>query len=215
MPEHLSSLWAKRACALNAPERQLARRMQPILTALEALPDQERLVIALDGPCGSGKTTLAGVLTRLTDAACVHMDDFHLPHGLKTPERLAQPGGNSDRTRFLQEVLLPWKRGEAVAYRPYDCARDELSAPVQLPPKRILIVEGSYSHHPELSSSTDLQVFLQIDREEQLHRLVQRDPAKLPMFTARWIPLEDAYFTAFHLPAPGAVVIHNGSVQGM
>lgn len=215
MSEHLSSCWAEHAHMLSIPERQLAQRMQPILTALEAAPDPERLVIALDGPCGSGKTTLAGVLTRLLDAACVHMDDFHLPHAQKTPERLSQPGGNSDRDRFLQEVLLPWKRGEAVVYQPYDCTRDALRTPVRLPSKQILIIEGSYSHHPELAAHTDLQVFLQIDRQEQLRRITQRDPAKLPMFTARWIPLEEAYFAAFQLPAPGAVVIHNGSVQGM
>lgn len=215
MSEHLSSCWAERARALTAPERQLAQRMQPILAALEAVSAQDRLVIALDGPCGSGKTTLAGVLTRLLDAACVHMDDFHLPHAQKTPGRLSQPGGNSDRDRFLREVLLPWKRGDVVAYQPYDCMQDVLRTPVPLSAKRILIIEGSYSHHPELAAHTDLQVFLQIDRQEQLRRLAQRDPAKLPMFTARWIPLEDAYFAAFQLPAPGAVVIHNGSVQGM
>ena len=46
------------------------------------------VVIAVDGMAASGKTTLAGLLAQRLDAAVVHMDDFFLPQGFRTPERL-------------------------------------------------------------------------------------------------------------------------------
>jgi hypothetical protein len=55
------------------------------------------------------------------------MDDFFLPFEQKTPERLAQPGGNADHERFAREVLGHLNRGEAFAYRRYDCGAGILS----------------------------------------------------------------------------------------
>ena len=51
-------------------------------------------VIALDGRAAAGKSTLAAALAETLQAAVSHMDDFFLPLALRTPQRLAQPGGN-------------------------------------------------------------------------------------------------------------------------
>lgn len=215
MTANLSNLWAERKTTLTASECILADRLQPVLDALLTLPDKPRFLLAIDGPCGSGKTTLAHLLCHLLDAPCIHMDDFHIPHALKTPERLVQPGGNSDRERLLKEVLQPWAAGCPVTYHAYDCSADALTSPSTLPVSHLLILEGSYAHHPALAAYTDLSVFVQVDPEDQLHRIAHRCPDKLPAFQQRWIPLENAYFAAFHLPRPDAIVIHNDSVQGM
>ena len=201
--------------SLSPAEASLARRLQPVLEAVSALHARARLLIALDGPCGSGKTTLADLLCRMLACPCVHMDDFHMPHARKTPERMAQPGGNSDRERLMTEVLLPWREGRTVTYRPYDCAADGPGVPITLPAGRVLVLEGSYAHHPDLARLTDVSVFVRVEREEQLRRIAARSPEKLQQFIDRWIPLEDSYFRAFHLPAPGSVVLDNGPVQGM
>lgn len=201
--------------SLFPAEAPLARRLRPVLDAVEALQGRERLLIAIDGPCGSGKTTLAALLCRILVCPCVHMDDFHMPHARKTPERMAQPGGNSDRERLLAEVLLPWREGRAVTYRPYDCAADGPGGPIALSTCPVLVLEGSYAHHPDLARLTDVSVFVRVGREEQLRRIAARSPEKLQQFIDRWIPLEDSYFRAFQLPAPGSVVVDNGPVQGM
>ena len=88
-----------------------------------ALPDKtdRPFLFALDGRCASGKTTLASALREAVGCGVIHMDDFFLRPEQRTEERLSQPGGNVDRERFLQEVLLPLKRGESFSYRPYDC----------------------------------------------------------------------------------------------
>lgn len=53
-------------------------------------------LVAIDGRCTAGKTTLAGLLQGKRSCNVVHMDDFYLPFAKRTPERMAQPGGNMD-----------------------------------------------------------------------------------------------------------------------
>ena len=68
-------------------------------------------LVAIDGRCASGKTTLAGKLRSVLECNVVHMDDFYLPFSKRTEDRMAQPGGNMDFDRLLFEVLLPLKNG--------------------------------------------------------------------------------------------------------
>ena len=72
---------------------------------------EQPYVIAIDGRCGSGKTTLATQLSERLGANLIHMDDFFLRPEQRTPERLATPGENIDHERFLSEVLLPLRQG--------------------------------------------------------------------------------------------------------
>ena len=65
--------------------------------AIRRLPtNRGRVVVAIDGRCGSGKTTLAAALQKEFSCAVFHMDDFFLRPEQRTEERLAQPGGNAD-----------------------------------------------------------------------------------------------------------------------
>lgn len=164
---------------------ELAQRRQPAL-------------VAIDGRCGSGKTTLAGVLREISGAAVVHMDDFFLRARQRTPERFREPGGNVDRERVLEEVLIPFAKRRPVVYRPYDAHRDLMLEPVRLEPAPVTVVEGSYSCHPALWDHYDLRVFLDVPPQEQLRRIEARNgPGRLRDFKERWIPLEEAYFSAF------------------
>ena len=90
------------------PDFSRDARIAPILTRIAQLPKKPRLLITIDGPCGSGKSTLADALSAALNAPIVRMDDFFLPHALKTPQRLAIPGGNVDLERLMQEVIIPF-----------------------------------------------------------------------------------------------------------
>ena len=84
------------------------RRFEPAVAAVGRLMEQEGrkpLLIAIDGKCGSGKTTLGFYLKRQFDANLFHMDDFFLQDSQRTEERLAETGGNVDYERFREEVL--------------------------------------------------------------------------------------------------------------
>lgn len=155
------------------------------------------VLLAIDGRCGSGKTTLARVLAEKSGAEVVHMDDFYLRPEQRTPERYAQPGGNVDRERVLEEVLRPLRDGGRAVYRPYDAHKQLMLDPVPLGPAPLTVIEGSYSCHPELWEYYGLRVFLDVAPEEQLRRILKRNgPEGLEMFKERWIPLEESYFQA-------------------
>jgi uridine kinase len=165
-------------------------------------------LVTIDGPCASGKTTLAALLAEMISAAVVHTDDYVVPHAQKTADRLAVPGGNCDADRLLREVILPWKQHLPVRMHRYDCKADLFLPEETLPQGEILILEGSYSNLPEIRQQADMRIFLDITRETREARLQQREtPESLKRFRDRWIPLEDAYFTAYRLPDEGCIVI--------
>ena len=156
----------------------------------------KRFIVAIDGRCGSGKTTVAGVLGKRLDAVVFHMDDFYLQKHQRTEERYNEPGGNVDRERFLEEVLKPLYEGaEEILYRPINCGTFDVSEGKIIRPGRIAIVEGSYSLHPELRDYYDYKVFLDIDCKTQFERIEKRNtPEQVIAFRERWIPLEEKYF---------------------
>lgn len=174
-------------------------RYLPLFAAIdEKLAAQERVIVAIDGPCGSGKTTLAELLKQAYGCNVFHMDDFFLRPEQRTPERYAEPGGNVDRERFAEEVLVPLRAGKTVRAQRFDCHTMTLKPAAAAEPTQLSVVEGSYSLHPALRDAYTLSVFLKADEETQKRRIVQREgEAALARFEARWMPLERAYHEAF------------------
>ena len=164
---------------------------QQIDTLLE---EQNFVTVAIDGKCTSGKTTLASRLAAIYDCNVFHMDDFFLRPEQRTPERFAEAGGNVDYERFREEVLLPLNAGKAFSYRPFDCSSFTLSAPVAVTPKKLNIVEGTYSHHPYFGDPYDLKILLTVDEETQRQRILERPAFLHKRFFEAWIPMENQYF---------------------
>ncbi len=166
-------------------------------TLKKLLLEKEQVILAMDGPCASGKTTLAEKLALEFDGNLIHTDDFFLRPEQRTAERFAEPGGNLDRERFLEEVIFPLQKEEFSSYRPFDCGTMTLSDPVIFSKKKLWIVEGSYSLHPAFGKYYDLALFIKVSPQIQMERLKKRSPEKLAMFQKHWIPLEQKYFETF------------------
>ena len=107
-------------------------------------------VLAIDGPAGSGKTTLAADLARLTGAATVHFDDLYA----------GWTGLHAGITLARQTVLEPLSRGHAIAVPTYDWARNEYASLTPLNVGRLLILEGVGSGAIELEDLVSVLVYL-------------------------------------------------------
>lgn len=176
----------------------------PLFTELDRrlakISETERIKVAIEGGSAGGKSTLGKLLTVIYDCTLLHMDDFFLQPHQRTPERFAQAGGNLDRERFLSEVLLPLEKGENICYRRFDCSTMSMEEPEYIIPQKLTIIEGAYSMHPELADHYDFSVFLDINPQLQRERIQHRNsPEMAERFFNQWIPMENTYFSTFHI----------------
>ena len=171
------------------------------------LEEKNFVIVAIDGKCTSGKTTLASQLGEIYDCNVFHMDDFFLRPEQRTLERFAEVGGNVDYERFHEEVLLPLKSGKAFSYRPFDCSTFTLAAPVTVAPKKLNVIEGTYSHHPYFGNPYDLKILLTVDEETQRQRILERPAFLHKRFFEEWIPMENRYFDGFAIPSEAGFII--------
>jgi uridine kinase len=157
-------------------------------------------IIAIDGRCASGKSTLASLLGEKYVCNIFHMDDFYLPFEMRTKERLDEPGGNIHYERFEEEVLKPLKKRQPIDYRPFQCSSGALGEPRRLEYRNLNIVEGAYCLNPKLPVEYDYKIFLTVDAEVQKERIRKRNgKANAQNFYNKWIPLEEKYFSSFNI----------------
>ncbi|MCI8632296.1 MAG: uridine kinase [Lachnospiraceae bacterium] len=166
-----------------------------MLRQIERLLRKGSTTVAIEGGSASGKTTLGRFLEDSYKCTVFHMDDFFLRPEQRTKQRLAEPGGNVDRERFLQEVLLPLKEDRPICYRRFDCSTFSLLPAVSIKPEKLVVVEGAYSMHPDFTGYYDFSVFLNIEPTIQKKRIQKRNtPKQAERFFQEWIPLEQHYF---------------------
>lgn len=162
----------------------------------QLLTSKETLMIAIDGKCGSGKTTLADLLNEIYQGNIFHMDDFFLQPYQRSSQRLEKPGENVDHERFLEEVLKPLSQKQDIIYQPFDCSKMQLSDQCEtIPFQKVSLIEGTYSLHPDLIDYYDLKIVTTIDDKTQMERIIKRNgPDLAKKFEDLWIPLENNYF---------------------
>ena len=167
----------------------------PLFEKIDAKLQSGRVILAIEGGSASGKTSLSKTLKEIYDCTVFHMDDYFLRPEQRTPERFKEIGGNVDRERFLEEILIPLKNKKTVTYRPFDCSTLSLCPPITVTPKKLVVIEGAYSMHKDLESFYDLSVFLNVSPEIQKNRIEKRNsPPLAKRFFNEWIPLENTYF---------------------
>ena len=83
--------------------KEIAEKIARIIT------ESNSRLIAIDGRCASGKTSISTELQNQLDCNIIHMDHFFLRPEQRTPERLNIPGENVDHERFSTEVLISLK----------------------------------------------------------------------------------------------------------
>ena len=93
-------------------------------------------------------------------------------------------------------------------FRPFYCHEWKLAdEAITIPYNDIVIVEGSYSHHPYFKDVYDVKIFLEISSEEQKRRIIARDGEAIwPMFEEKWIPMENRYFEEFKIKEKSEII---------
>lgn len=134
-------------------------------------------LVAVDGPAGSGKTTLAAALEQLSaerDLSCrlLHMDDMY--DGWDGLPRVADQ---------LEGLLRPLSRGEVGDYRHYDWEAGRFTHAVEVEPVELLVVEGVGSGARTVGDLATVLVWVEAPHDLRHRRGVERDG---PAFAAAW-----------------------------
>ncbi|MCV2491918.1 uridine kinase [Geodermatophilus sp. YIM 151500] len=163
-------------------------------------------LVCVDGPAGSGKTTLAG---RLADAlgpgaAVLHMDDVYAGWTL-----------TGAFARLAAGVLRPLAAGTPGAYHRYDWHAGAFgTVPTPVPVPDVLVVEGCGSCPRAADPWTALRIWVEAPADVRLARGLTRDGAALAGHWRRWQLLEAAHFAAEGTRARADVVVDGTARTG-
>jgi uridine kinase len=162
------------------------------LVASEPSVGSVRLV-CVDGPAGSGKTTLAAALAHAAEPAfgevpVVHADELY--------EGWAVVAGIEDRiaafdllaARVEGWLLDPWRHGAPGAHPRWDWYADTFGEPVHVPAAPVVILEGVGLAARPLRAQAVLTVWVEsADDGVRLDRVLARDGEALRAEMQRWI----------------------------
>ena len=122
-------------------------------------------LVAIDGPGGAGKSTLAAKLSSAAEGApVVHTDDF---------ASAANP--INWWPRMLEQVIAPLSEGRAARYQRYDWPTESLAEWHTVEPAPIVIIEGVSSARREWCQRLTFVIWVETPRDIRLQRAVMRD----------------------------------------
>lgn len=103
---------------MKSPELHILERIEALRAEL-ARP----VVVALDGGSGSGKSTIAARLAKLTDIALVTLDDFYqtqVPESEWPHKTVAERLNRVFEWDRVREAIEPLRKGEPAQWRAFD-----------------------------------------------------------------------------------------------
>ena len=156
------------------------------------LPADRPGLVLVDGRSGGGKSTFAAHAAALLGASVVTTDDVAWNHSMFDWSEA-----------LLSGVLRPWRRGEAVHFRPPGWDSHDREGSLTVGSGVTLVVEGVGSGRAALAPLADLVVWVQSDRSLARTRGIARDasygtrtPDEAESFWDEWMREEEPFLAA-------------------
>ena len=141
-------------------------------------------LVCVDGPAGSGKTTLGAEVAALTGAHLIHGDDL-----------MEGWGGFDSVSRQLTALVAELAAGRAGSYEVYDWHQGRFDGTVTVPPAPWLVVEGVGSSEPALAPYVTALVWVEVGDDLRLARGMARDGAHMEPHWRTFMGSEREWFT--------------------
>ena len=155
------------------------------------------VVVAIDGPSGAGKTTLADAVATDLDCLVVRVEDLY-------------PGwdGLAEGVRLLvEQVLEPLCRGEVARYRAWDWLASAWDGWRTVAPVPVLVVEGCGATVGRAGELAAVRVWVDAPTDVRKQRGLARDGEAYAPWWDRWAQQERALFGADRTRAKADLVV--------
>ena len=141
----------------------------------------EGRLVCVEGPAGSGKTTL-------TEAIARHSPGTHVVH---TDELLEGWGGLPGLAPSVERLLRPLAEGRPGEWTRWDWHADRWAETHRVAPVPLLVVEGSGSWSPAIADLVTVLVWVEAPPALRLERGLARDGEEMRPQWLQWRREED------------------------
>jgi uridine kinase len=147
----------------------------------------ETKVVCIDGPAGSGKTTLANSLSKYLDnCPIVHMDEIY--EGWE--EALSQKTTND----LYQWIIEPLLKKQLIEFFKFDWTISKRNKKVVIRSHSYLIIEGVGSSVKKVSEHASLKIWIVVNQSLGIERVLKRDGQQIKDQMKNWQIQELIYF---------------------
>jgi uridine kinase len=148
-----------------------------------------RPIIAIDGPAGAGKTTLAEHLTAALSlkykCATLHMDDLYNGWGTPFDHHLADA---------LTKACLSHQKSEKFSLSFFNWSKGEFGAEVEIPQSELLILEGVGASQAAIRRYLNASIWIDIEPSHGVERVIARDGESISANMQKWLTKQEQHF---------------------
>ncbi len=147
-------------------------------------------IITIDGPAGSGKTSLAGLIEAALESAgesvyTLHMDDLYDGWSNALSDEL---------TQRLVAIIEQGESASQITIPRYDWHLGIFGEPITVDTPSTLIIEGVGSGQSATRAAARIKLWLDAPEEIALARAIERDGPELLEELLHWLVLEAEHF---------------------
>ena len=165
--------------------------MQLIEALAEIARGVDQPIIAIDGPAGAGKTTLASTLSLALSpqmsTTVVHMDELY-------------PGWENalgdELTKTLTWLTSCHKAKKPLLYSSFNWIANEFNPPKSHASTQLLILEGVASAQLPIEESLATSIWLDLDPLIGFQRVIERDGENISLEMKKWLVTQEQHFAA-------------------
>jgi uridine kinase len=146
-------------------------------------------IIAIDGPAGAGKTTLAHdvalALASHYSVAEIHMDDLY--DGWDNAL-------NSQLSDVLSHIVSSHKNSQPISISTYNWHENLFNPVTEIAKSELLILEGVGSGQMAIRDSLAALIWMDIEDSQGMARVLERDGNEIESQMRKWLSAQEQHF---------------------
>jgi uridine kinase len=157
------------------------RALAEAVRSSQAPPGAKTRIVAIDGPGGAGKSSLAAWLADELDAPIIHTDDFA---SWENPVNWWPD--------LIELALEPLAAGRPARYRPSGWGAEQRE-PLEIEPAEFVVLEGVTASRSAFRPYLAYSIWIETPHELRLKRGLDRDGEEARADWEAWMEGEDRY----------------------